>query len=76
MLSYAPKRIGYKHDAYVARMQLAYLDHNEHLNRPQLTNKSGNPVFTRRWGKRTSQWHAVPVPVPKQYPYVAGMLLI
>ena len=28
ILAYSPRRVGYKHDAYVARVQLAYLDHN------------------------------------------------
>lgn len=74
MLAYAPKRLGYKHDAYTTRMELAYLDHNAHLNRPQLANKSGEPVYTRRWGKRTKHWHCVPVPTPKDYGYTSGKL--
>ena len=72
MLSYAPKRIGYKHDAYVARMELAFLDHNHHLARPQLVTKNGEMVYTRKWGKRTSKWHIVPVPVTKIYSYMPG----
>ena len=74
ILSYAPKRIGYKHDAYVARVQLAFIDHNSHLSRQQLKTKDGKPVYTRKWGRRTSQWHVVPIPVPKTYSYVPGML--
>ena len=70
ILSYAPKRIGYKHDAYVARVQLAFIDHNSHLNRQQLKTKDGKPVYTRKWGRHTSQWHVVPIPVPKTYSYV------
>ena len=76
ILSYAPKRIGYKHDAYVARVQLAFIDHNYHLDRQQLTTQDGKPVYTRKWGRRTSQWHVVPIPVSKTYSYVPFMLLI
>ena len=41
MTSYAPKRIGHKHDGYVARMEAAYIDHNSHLDREQMTTKMG-----------------------------------
>ena len=73
MTAYAPKRIGYKHDGYVARMEAAYIDHNSHLDRPQLTTKDGKLVFTRKWNKRSARWHDVPVPTPKTYPYAAGV---
>ena len=70
IISYSPKRIGYKHDAYVARVQLAYLDHNHHLGRSQLLTKDVKPVFTRKWGRRTARWHVVPIPVIKTYSYI------
>ena len=76
MLSYAPKRIGFKHDDYVARMQLAYLDHNSHLNCPILKNKDGLEVYTRKWGKRSARWHMVPVPAPKKYEYIPGKYIL
>ena len=69
MTAYAPKRIGYKHDGYVVRMEAAYIDHNSHLDRPQLMTKDGKLVFTRKWSKRSARWHDVPVP----YPYAAGV---
>ena len=74
ILSYAPKRIGYKHDAYVARVQLAFIDHNKHLNRPQLKTRDGKLVYTRKWGRRTSKWQVVPIPVSKTYSYMPGMV--
>ena len=76
ILAYLPKRIGYKHDAYVAREQLAYLDHNHHLGRAQLHTQDGRPVFTRKWSKRSSRWTLVSVPVPKTYSYIPGKLAI
>ena len=74
MTAYAPKRIGYKHDAYVARMQLACLDHNTQCNRPQLQRKDGTLVFSCKWSKRSGRWHAVPVYSKKKYEYVPGMV--
>ena len=73
ILEYCSKRHGYKHDAFVTRHQLAYLDHNNHLDREQLKRKNGTLAFARRWGKRTKQWHVVKVPVPKSFPHVSGM---
>ena len=49
-----------------------YIDHNSHINRPQFTNKEGKKVFTRKWSKRSTRWHDVPMPSPKTYPYAAG----
>ena len=73
MTGYAPKRIGYKHNGYVARMEAAYIDYNSHSNQSQMTTKDGKKVFTRKWSKRSTRWVDVPVPAPKQYPYAAGM---
>ena len=73
ILEYCSKRIGYKNDAFVTRTQLAYLDYNSHLNRPQLERKDGTLPFGRRFGKRTKMWYATPVPVAKSYSYVPGI---
>ena len=75
MTLYAPKRIGYKHDGYVARMEAAYIDHNSHLDREQITTKEGK-VLSRKWSKRSAQWHDVPVPSPKSYLYLAGLCVL
>ena len=61
MTGYAPKKIGYKHDGYVARMEAAYIDYS-HCNRAQMT--TGKKVFTRKWSKRSA---------PKEYPFATGM---
>ena len=73
MTSYSPKRVGYKHDGYVARMEAAYIDHNSHLGRQQLTTKDGKKVYSRKWSKRSARWHDVPVKTPKTYPYAPGI---
>ena len=39
MLAYVPKRVDYDPPSYVARTQLAILDHNENVQRPFLTSK-------------------------------------
>lgn len=69
-LTYTPKRIGYKNDAYITRSQLAFLDYKRHLNRPQLKRKDKTPVFVTRFGKRSAQWFIAPVPEPKKYIYI------
>ncbi|XP_066925524.1 uncharacterized protein [Clytia hemisphaerica] len=73
-LVYTPKRIGYKNESYISRGQLTVLDHNRHLNRPQLKRKDGTPVFSSSFGKRSKQWYVVPVPVPKTYSYIPEMI--
>ena len=73
MTTYAPKRIGYKHDAYVARMQLACLDHNAHVGRPHLKRKDGTLVYNWKLSKRYGPWCAIPVYERKKYEYVTGM---
>ena len=75
MTAYAPKRIGYKHDGYVARMEAAYIDHNSHIGREQMITKDGKKVYTRKWSKRSKRWLDVPIPSPKSYPYSAGMFM-
>ena len=74
-MTYCPKRIGYKNDAYITRHQLAYLDYNKHIDREQLKRKNGTPVFVRRFGKRTMQWFLAAVKEPKKYSYIPGTQL-
>eukprot|EP00794_Sanderia_malayensis_P001873 gene1873-2116_t len=68
ILEYCPKRIGYKHDAFTTRHQLAYIDYNHHSGRSQMKTKGGELVYMRKWGKRTKNWHVVPVAEPKKSP--------
>eukprot|EP00795_Rhopilema_esculentum_P004184 gene4184-20369_t len=62
-----------KHDAFTKRSQLEFIDHNKHLGRAQMTTKSGDLVFVRKWGKRTKTWHCVPVLIPKEYNYIGDL---
>lgn len=59
---------------YVARVQFAFIDHNKHLNRPQLKTRDGKLVYTRKWGRRTSKWQVVPIPVSKTYSYMPELV--
>jgi len=67
ILKYSPKRIGYKHDAYIVRVQLAYLDYNHHLGRSQLVTKNGKPLYTRKKNRHSPRWNVVSIPVAKLY---------
>ena len=75
VLTYCPKRIGYKNDAYIAKHMLAFIDYNSHLGRKQLERSDGTPVFVARFGKRTKQWYATPVLCEKEYSYVPGITI-
>ena len=49
---------------------LAFIDYNSHLGRPQLQQADSSLVFVARFGKRTKQWYAAPVPCAKTYSYI------
>jgi len=74
VLTYCPKRIGYKNDAYITRHQMAYIDFNTHLGRTQMKRKNGEPVWVKKYGKRTKEWFVAPLPEPKTYPYIKALL--
>jgi hypothetical protein len=75
ILKYAPKRLEFDYCQMLARMQLAALDHNSIVNRPQavVTRKSarsgnvGEPRYRTRFSKATNQWICEPVKVRKSY---------
>ena len=71
MTMYAPKRTGYKHDGYTARMQLTCLDHNTYCKRRR---KDGTLVSCK-WSKRTGRLCAVPVYTKKDYAHIPGKAL-
>lgn len=46
LLKYAQKRLHFSYDSMRARTELAVMDHNENVNRPQATTKEGGCVCT------------------------------
>ena len=64
MLTFCPKRIEFDYPCMLARTQLAALDHNENVGRPQATvgkvfkgtGDLGEKRFRMEWKKRTKSW--------------------
>jgi len=65
----------YRNQAYDTRIKLAVLDHNAHINREQLTAKTGKRIYSRKYRKSSKKWDVTPALKPKQYEYIADLLL-
>ena len=75
-LGYAAKRFVYDYVALRARTQLATIDHNKHVGRRQRVDKNGQPVFSRRFNKRSRRYATIPVKAGKQYTYLPDLLAL
>jgi len=56
-----------RNQSYNARIQLAVLDYNAHLDHGQAKNKEGNVIYNRKFQKQTKKWDATPSLVSKKY---------
>ncbi|KAM4567181.1 uncharacterized protein PAE49_010598 [Odontesthes bonariensis] len=61
MLKYAEKRVHYGYDGMRARTQLAIMDHNSNVDRPQATTKKGEPRHRFVFPKQSDRWIAKPI---------------
>jgi len=64
----------FRNESYLARCQLAVLDHNEHTERQTAVNKSGDVIYHRKYRKQTKKWDASPVRCDKAYKYVPELI--
>lgn len=64
----------YRNQAYHARIQLAVLDHNNHLDRQEAHNRDGRVIYARKFRKQTKKWDAAPVMNNKEYTYIPQLL--
>ncbi|XP_046345432.2 uncharacterized protein LOC124126050 [Haliotis rufescens] len=69
ILTYSPKRHSYQFTGYLARNQLAAIDHNHHLHRPEQTNSEGETMYMGIYSKRTQRWRPRTAKVLKNYSY-------
>lgn len=60
----------YRNESYVARIQLAILDHNFHNQREKRTNKKGEVMYQRKYRKQSKKWDVTPLLTPKKYDYI------
>lgn len=63
-----------RNQAYIARMQLAVLDHNAHINRAKYKNTSGDDVFYRKYRKASKVWDVTPALLKKEYKYIPQLM--
>ena len=60
----------FRYPYFITRTALAVIDHNFHLSRPYATTREGLYAYMRKYCKRTKRWHAEPLKIKKQYPYL------
>ena len=63
-----------RNQGYEARVKLAALDHNAHLQRGHLTNAKGEKIYHRKYRKQTKKWDVTPVMANKKYNYIPELM--
>jgi len=63
-----------RNQGYEARIKLAVLDHNAHLQRTQVTNLKGDKIFHRKYRKQTKKWDVTPVLEDKKFEYIPDLM--
>ena len=64
----------FRNQSYIARIQLAILDHNHHNQREKRKSKSGEVMHHRKYRKQSKKWDVTPLLAPKQYQYIPELL--
>ena len=59
----------------MARVQLAVLDHNAHLERAAATNIRGEQLYHRKYRKQSKMWDATPLKDRKGYKYIPEVMV-
>ena len=65
----------YRNEGYLARVQLAVLDHNAHTERSVAMNKKGDAIYHRKYRKQTKKWDVTAVKSTKEYKYIPDLML-
>ena len=55
----------YRNQAYHARIQLAVLDHNHHIDKQEAHNKDCGLMYARKFRKQAKKWDATPLMMSK-----------
>lgn len=61
----------YRNESYESRIQLAILDHNQHIKRNKRLNKKGEIIYQRKYKKLDT----TPLLEKKKYEYIPELLL-
>uniref|UniRef100_A0A1A8MYH2 Uncharacterized protein n=1 Tax=Nothobranchius pienaari TaxID=704102 RepID=A0A1A8MYH2_9TELE len=67
---YASKRQAFSYKVYEARVLLAALDYNFHLNRPAIRNAEGQLIFKRKYNKNARRYSVYSLKSEKGYEYI------
>ncbi|XP_055003986.1 uncharacterized protein LOC129407298 [Boleophthalmus pectinirostris] len=73
ILMYAGKRFAFSKKVYEARVYLASLDYNSHLNRGPRRKKDGSTQKAKLYSKRTKMWRLYTYKAPKEYKYIPDL---
>ena len=65
----------YSDEGYAARMQLAILDHNSHVDCAYREGEHGGKQMQRVWRRRSKRWDVVPRKVKKDYKYIPELMM-
>ena len=63
-----------RNEAYLARTQLAVLDHNSHCDRQVATTTKGEQRYHRKYRKQSKKWDVTPVKTKKEYKYIPELI--
>ena len=64
----------FRNQSYHARVQLAVLDHNAHLDKQHLHNKDSDHIYSCKFRKQTKKWGTTPTLKKKKYEYIPGLM--
>ncbi|KAK7918853.1 hypothetical protein WMY93_010137 [Mugilogobius chulae] len=73
ILMYASKRFSFSPPVYKARIWLAGLDYNNHLNREARTHADGTYQYGRLYSKRSKMWRLYTIKKQKEYRYIPDL---
>ena len=63
-----------RNQAYLARVQLAVLDHNAHSERKGAVDNKGEQLFHRKYRKQSKKWDVTPLKSNKTYKYIPELI--
>ncbi|XP_039506908.1 uncharacterized protein LOC120470612 [Pimephales promelas] len=73
ILMYASKRYAFSPPVYEARILLAALDYNYHLNRPTLKTLDGKEIFKKLYKKNARRYSVYAMKTEKTYRYISEL---
>ncbi|XP_073341823.1 uncharacterized protein [Pagrus major] len=73
ILMYASKRFSFSPPVYAARVMLAVLDYNHHVDRPVKKRTDGSIQYGKVYNKKSKKWSLYTEKVEKDYSYIPDL---